>query len=258
MSHVLPPGEDVPLFEFDPNPTAVINPWQQASPGDLPGRAVACWFGDVVRERTAGLEPVFVINLEHSNQPVYVLSHRGEDVLFFNPGVGAPLAVSCFEIVLAHGVTKVIGCGAAGIVVPGFDPGHVIVPTGAVRDEGTSYHYAPAGAAVAPHPDAVAAIDAVLTERGVPHDRGLTWTTDGFFRETPEKVARRRDQGCLAVEMEAAAMFAAAAFRGATYGQLLYAGDDVSAEQWDHRDWDRQTSARDHLLELAFEAVVRL
>ncbi len=56
---------------------------------------------------------------------------------------------------------------------PGFDVGHVIVPTSAIRDEGTSYHYVPAGMEVAPHPDALEAIDATLAEAGVPHDRGL-------------------------------------------------------------------------------------
>ena len=78
------------------------------------------------------------------------------------------------------------------------------------------------------------------------------------FRETHAKVARRRDQGCLAVEMEAAAMFACAAFRGVTYGQLLYAGDDVSADEWDHRDWDQHQGVRDRLLDLALDAVIRL
>ena len=92
-----------------------------------------------------------------------------------------------------------------------------------MRDEGTSYHYAPADTQVRPHPRALTAIDDVLTEAGIPHDRGLTWTTDAFFRETTSKVARRREQGCITVEMEAAAMFAAAAFRGVVYGQLLYA-----------------------------------
>ena len=92
----------------------------------------------------------------------------------------------------------------------------------------------------------------------VPHDRGLVWTTDAFFRETPAKVARRREQGCLAVDMEVSAMFACAAFRGAAYAQLLYAGDDVSAAEWDHRHWEKQTGARDRLLDLALDAVVRL
>ena len=134
----------------------------------------------------------------------------------------------------------------------------MIIPTGAVRDEGTSYHYAPADAEVAPHPRALAAIDAVLTEAGVPHDRGLVWTTDAFFRETPAKVARRREQGCITVEMEASAMFACAAFRGAAYGQLLYAGDDVTAAEWDHRGWDEQHTVREHLLDLALDAAIRL
>ena len=109
-----------------------------------------------------------------------------------------------------------------------------------------------------PHPSAIAAIDEVLAEAGVPHDRGLTWTPDAFFRETPAKVARRREQGCITVEMEASAMFACAMFRGVVYGQLLYAGDDVSADEWDHRSWDHQTSARDRLLDLALDAVLRL
>lgn len=249
---------DYPILEFDPAVDAVIEPWAPARTRPLPERAVACWFGDVVKARTAHVEPAFSVALEHSDHAVYVIEHRGEPVALFNPGVGAPLAVSALELVIASGIDRIIGCGGAGIVVPGFDPGHVMVPTGAVRDEGTSYHYAPAGADALPHPAAVAAIDAVLTERGVPHDRGLTWTTDAFFRETPARVERRRQQGCLTVEMEASAMFTVAAFRNVVYGQLLYAGDDVSAQSWDHRDWNRQVNAREHLLDLALDAVLRL
>lgn len=249
---------DVPVLEFDPETAAVIEPWAPICDVVLPNRGVACWFGDVVRARTQHLTPAFSVALEHNAHDVFVIEHRGEAVVLFNPGVGAPLAVATLELVIASGITRIIGCGGAGIVVPGFDPGHVMVPTGAIRDEGTSYHYAPAGVDALPHPDAVAAIDAVLTERGVPHDRGLTWTTDAFFRETPARVERRRQQGCLTVEMEASAMFTVAAFRHAVYGQLLYAGDDVSAEAWDHRNWDGQVTAREHLLDLALDAVLRL
>jgi uridine phosphorylase len=189
---------------------------------------------------------------------VHVVRCRGVDVAVFNTPVGAPAAVAILESVIALGARKFIGCGGAGIVREGFDVGHVIVPTGAVRDEGTSHHYAHVDDAVVPHPDALVAIYTELTQAGVPHDRGLTWTTDAFFRETPAKVARRREQGCICVEMEASAMFAAAAFRGVTYGQLLYAGDDVSATEWDHRHWDSQTTARERLLDLAISAACRL
>jgi uridine phosphorylase len=248
----------LPLHEFDESTDAVINPWIHRPPLGFPTRAVMCWFGDVVRARTAGIEPIHNIPFEHGDHAICAIEHRGEQVALLSPGVGAPAAVTSLEIVMALGATQIIGCGGAGIVRPGFDVGHVIVPTGAIRDEGTSYHYAPADVQVAPHPRALAAIDDVLTEAGVPHDRGLTWTTDAFFRETVGKVARRRDQGCITVEMEASAMFAAAAFRGVVYGQLLYAGDDVSATEWDHRGWASHTSAREHLLDLALDAVIRL
>lgn len=249
---------DIALFEFDPSPEAVINPSIHRAPPLFPDRAVLCWFGDVVLARTNGIAPAHHIPFEHGDHPICVVQHHGVDVALVSPGVGAPAAVSTLEIVIALGATNIIGCGGAGIVRAGFDVGHVIVPTGAVRDDGTSYHYAPAGAEVRPHPRALAAIDATLSEGGVPHDHGLTWTTDAIFRETPAKVVRRREQGCITVEMEASAMFAAAAFRGAVYGQLLYAGDDVSATEWDHRNWAKQASARDRLLDLALDAVLRL
>jgi uridine phosphorylase len=229
-----------PLFEFDASPVAVINPSIHKPIDGFPERAVVTWFGDVFRRKFASQQPVYVIPFEHGPHPVYVMSYDGHDVAVVNTPVGAPAAVAIFESLIAIGARK------------------IIVPTGAVRDEGTSHHYAPVHAEVAPHPAALSAIDATLTDAGVPHDKGITWTTDAFFRETPAKVARRREQGCICVEMEVSAMFAAASFRGVTYGQLLYAGDDVSAHDWDHRNWDSQTSAREHLLGLAVNSVCRL
>lgn len=247
-----------PLFEFEESQTAVINPPMRRRVGNFPELAVACWFGDVQRKRFAGQDPIYRIPFEHGDHEVHVVEHLGKRIAVFNPGVGAPAAAGSLEDIIALGATKIIGCGGAGIVKQGFDVGHIIVPTGAVRDEGTSHHYQPVDVAVVPHPLAVEAIDAELSDAGVPHDKGLTWTTDAIFRETPEKVARRREQGCISVEMEASAMFAVAMFRGAVYGQLLYAGDDVSAQTWDHRHWEKQTSVRERVLELALNAVCRL
>jgi uridine phosphorylase len=142
--------------------------------------------------------------------------------------------------------------------------GHVIVPTSAVRDEGTSYHYLPPGREVSASPAAVAAITQTLEARHVPYILGKTWTTDAIFRETAGKVARRRAEGCLAVEMEAAAFFAVAQFRGVTFGQMLYGGDDVSGSEWDDRgewggcDWQGRQSVRERLFWLAAEACLAL
>jgi uridine phosphorylase len=126
-----------------------------------------------------------------------------------------------------------IAAGGAGVLVPGLVMGHVIVPTAAIRDEGTSYHYLSASREVAPTTDALEAIVATLDAHGVPHVTGKTWTTDGIYRETRDKVRRRVAEGCLTVEMEAAAFFAVAVaqFRGVSFGQMLYAGDDLSGRR---------------------------
>jgi len=137
--------------------------------------------------------------------------------------------------------------------VPGLALGHVVVPDAAVRDEGTSYHYLPPSREVAADPDAVATAVSVLERHGVPHIVGKTWSTDAPYRETVARIARRRAEGCVTVEMEAAAFMAVARHRGVRFAQYLYAGDDLSGEAWDHRSW-QTTSARRTLFELAVEA----
>ncbi len=248
----------LPLHEFDPNPIAVINPAHDRRSVVLPRVGVLCWFGDVVRERMVEQEVVYNIQFEHGPHPVVVIEHNGVEVALACPGVGAPIAAGSLEMFIAHGCTTVVGVGGAGVIRPGFDVGHVVIPIAAIRDEGTSYHYASHDDDVAPHQDVVAALHAELTAQGVPFEEAMTWTTDAFYRETEAKVRRRREQGCLTVEMEASALFAVAAFRGARYGQVLYCGDDLSAGSWDHRDWHRQTSVREHLLDIALGAAIRL
>jgi purine-nucleoside phosphorylase len=98
----------------------------------------------------------------------------------------------------------------------------------------------------------------VLDQHAVPYIVGKTWTTDAFYRETPGKVARRREEGCLTVEMEAAAFFAVARFRDVDFGQILYGGDDVSGEAWDTRRWNQRSSVREELFWLSVEACLAL
>src|SRR4029079_18210299 len=137
------------------------------------------------------------------------------------------LAATFLEELIALGCTRFIACGGAGALDRDRAVGHIIVPTAAVRDEGPSYHYRPAGREVVPSPAALAAIEATLRARNIDYRRAKTWTTDAPYRETRAKVARRREEGCATVEMEAAALFAVAQMRGVDFGQLLYAGDDV-------------------------------
>jgi uridine phosphorylase len=133
----------------------------------------------------------------------------------------------------------------------------VVVPDAAVRDEGTSYHYLPPAREVETDPVDLAAAVSVLERSGVPHRVGKTWSTDAPYRETEARVARRRAEGCITVEMETAAFLAVARHRGVRFAQYLYAGDDLSGEAWDHRSW-QTSSARRSLFDLALEAAALL
>jgi uridine phosphorylase len=169
------------------------------------------------------------------------------------------MAAFFLEELIALGCTTFVACGGAGVLDREIAVGHLVVPTAAIRDEGTSYHYLPPGREVEPDAAALAAIERTLSRHNVAYHRAKTWTTDGLYRETPAKVQRRRAEGCATVEMEAAALFAVAQFRDVPLAQILYGGDDVSGlGDWDHRAWDRQGDLREALCWLAAEAVLEV
>ena len=89
------------------------------------------------------------------------------------------------------------------------------------------------GAQVELDPESVDACRGALDGLGVPYVEGKTWTTDAFFRETRGKAARRREQGCVSVEMECASLAAVAQFRGVRFAQFFYATDTVDDGGWD-------------------------
>jgi len=195
---------------------------------------------------------------EHGTHPIWELDHLQERVAFFQPGVGAPLAALFLEEAIDYGCRALVACGGAGALDAGLAVGHPVVVSAAVRDEGTSYHYLAPSRTVETAPEIVAAIETVVARAGVPFTTGLTWSTDAVYRETKHKTALRRLEGCITVEMEAAALLAVARFRGVSLGQLLYAGDSLAGDAWDHRDWVQAHDAREALFWLAMDAVTAL
>jgi uridine phosphorylase len=249
-----------PILEFDSDPGAVIEPHMVRRRLDVPIRAVPCFFSDVVQRVCVDAERQVLTQLQsaHGVHPVYLVEWEGERVAVYHPGVGAPLAGMFLEEMIATGCRIFVAVGGAGGLVPELTVGHVVLPTSAVRDEGTSYHYLPAGRGVGPDPLALTAIERVLGARHVPYLTGKSWTTDAPYRETKGKVGRRVAEGCLAVDMEAAALFAIARFRGARLAVMLAAADDLSQEQWDDRGFIPDTSVRERLFWLAVEACISI
>lgn len=248
---------EIPLLEFDPERNAIINPHHiMQSREDFPRCAVICFFNDVLNElrQRDKARQIGYLTSEQGPNPILSAEFEGRPVAIVHPGIGAPMAAVVLEEIIALGGQRVVACGGAGVLDPEVAVGHLVVPTSAVRDEGTSYHYLPASREVEPSPEMVAAIERTLRRRNVDYRLAKTWTTDAIYRETRAKVELRRIEGCATVEMEAAALFAVGQFRGVPVGQILYGGDDVSGfGDWDPRGWDKH-SIREQLFWLAVES----
>jgi uridine phosphorylase len=249
-----------PILEFDPAREALIEPSRLIKPRDVPEHCVICFFHDVIEQVVAEQHAQVVVEGHWEDGPhrIYEITYRDRRLAFLHPGVGGPIAAGLLEEAIAYGCRKFIVCGGCGVLEKDIAVGHLIVVSSAVRDEGTSYHYLPPGREVQADRSGVEALEETLQRQNVPYLIGKTWTTDAPYRETINKVTARKNEGCLAVEMEAASLMAVAQFRGVTLGQVLYGGDDLSGSEWDNRAWQSRRDIRQNLFWLAAEACLDL
>jgi uridine phosphorylase len=154
--------------------------------------------------------------------------------------VGASFAVLIAEQLFASGCRLLVSLTSAGQIVAAGRPPYFVVIDRALRDEGTSYHYAPPSEFAAADPALVEKAAKVLAQGGLHGFVGASWTTDAPFRETAQAIEAARSKGILAVEMEAAALYTFARAAGVqvlclahvtnTMGQ---AGDDFEKGEAD-------------------------
>jgi uridine phosphorylase len=137
----------------------------------------------------------------------------GETVGIVGCVVGAPFAVLVAEELFACGCRLLISLTSAGQIVPAGAPPYFVLIDRALRDEGTSYHYAAPSEFAEADPALIAAAKDALKHAGLRAIAGTSWTTDAPFRETAAAIASARAKGALAVEMEAAALYAFASAR---------------------------------------------
>lgn len=141
----------------------------------------------------------------------------GRDIGAVACAVGAPFAVLVAEQMFASGCRRLVSLTSAGRIAPDLAPPCFILIDRALRDEGTSLHYLPASDWCEAPAALLAALDGLcgVGPAGLPPlRRGASWTTDAPFRETEAAIEAARARGVLAVEMEAAGLYAFAAARG--------------------------------------------
>ncbi|MEJ2038525.1 MAG: nucleoside phosphorylase [Desulfosarcinaceae bacterium] len=158
---------------------------------------------------------------------------QAERPCLVGPLMGAPYAVMILEILRAWGVRKVLFFGWCGSIDPVFRIGDIVIPTSALIDEGTSLHYRKTREAEV-HPDRslCAALQADLDDNGVDYKTGRVWTTDGIFRETPNKIEAFQRKGANVVEMELSAIYSLAAFHDMAAAALLAVSDELFTLTW--------------------------
>lgn len=174
------------------------------------------------------------------------------EVGFARLPIGAPVVAVVLEELAALGVEIVVAVGAAGALSDQLAPGDIVLCSAALRDEGTSHHYAPPGRWA--HPDAtlLAELGSALADAAVGPTVGPTWTTDAPYRETVEEIAAYRGEGVLTVDMEASAMFAVASCLGVKAASVFCVSDVLNGPTWEPHFGRKQV---DEALWKVFEVV---
>ena len=262
-------NQDIAITEYDPDPSAVIDPVKiLAEYPRVPKVFVSCFalasFERLLKfiEDESGTAPVQIGVIKAANHytPIYRGIYQGQEIGFVCAYIGAPACVGMCEELFAMGAETVILYGNCGVLDRAIDDVAIILPTSAVRDEGTSFHYVPFSREIDLNTDYGSLFENMLIDLKIPYHKGKTWTTDAMYRETEEKVRRRKAEGCICVEMEASAMAALAKMGGKKVLQFFYAGDNLDTPVWDERSLSQHVKLdeKDKVGLIALEAALRI
>lgn len=241
---------------------AFINPSDTVAriPG-FPKICVSTYSEKIIKHFAAldGVEVIAYLYTANGRIPIYKIIYGGREIAFYMSPVGAPACVSCFEEAAAMGAEKFVFFGCCGILDDEAAKDRIIVPTGAVRDEGTSYHYLLPDKEIRPDSHSAKILKDCLEASGYPYVCGRIWTTDAIYRETPPQIKARKDEGCIAVDMEYSALLAAARFRDLPFVQFFFGADSLDNPTWQPRDLtDYGLSGADKYMVLAFECALAM
>ena len=250
---------EIPILEYDTDSRAVIMPDHEGRDVRLPEAAVLAFVPSETIDRFAAEHGGRIVSEFLSvtkTYPLWVIEYRGKEISLVQAPVGAPASAQILDWLIAYGAKKIISGGSCGALCD-YKEGVFLVPKRALRDEGTSYHYAAPSRFIDVSDEARRAIEKALADRGIKYAEVTTWSTDGFYRETKALTEYRKAEGCSVVEMECSALAACAKMRGALWGEILFTADTLAdTDNYDARDFG--ASAVDAVLELCCDAALNV
>ncbi len=231
---------------FDPNTEEIIKVWRNENARKVDA-CILTFSNEILQSVLERFDCEKIGDLYSSNgaNPVYGFTCEGKEFAVYMSCVGAPGCVADLEDTMSLIRTdKYVVFGGSGCLNKEIARGKVMVPTEAYRDEGTSYHYAPASDYIPVKNSGTVA--AFMEQAGIPYICGKTWTTDAVHRETRGNFEKRKSEGCISVEMECAAVQAMCDFRGLNAYFFFTSGDLLDAPEWDARRGKNQKKDTQH------------
>jgi len=251
------------LEEFDFDKEAIISPFHFIEPVEgMPKVAVTCFVYKTFERMVELLKGEKIAQTGNANGkwPIYKAVYKGKEIALYMTDMGAAGAGGQLEETFATGIEKIVVFGECGVLDSSIEDCSIIIPDSAVRDEGLSYHYAPPADEIPVNPKYMQEFIKLLDEVKCPYRIGKVWTTDAFYRETKAKMQKRKEQGCICVDMECSALAAVAQFREKDLFQFFITADCLEGEEWDRRSLgaDVKFEEKDYATHLALEMAVRI
>lgn len=217
------------MIVFDSDKEAVFGPFDLK----LDARPTKCllifddeiWEGYVLPNKNLEVLPVTNAFGRIFNAYRYI-EINGEKILLVYPPAGASASVCEMELLIASGINKIVAFGTCGRLNKNIAKNTIILPVGAYREEGTSYHYLPDTDEIDVDKKALEIAEQVFKEHNFVYEKGKIWTTDAVYRETKGKVELMQKRGCIGVDMELSALLALAKYRNVKFIEFLI-GDDA-------------------------------
>ena len=251
------------LEEFDEEKIAKINPtdYEKVVP-NFPKIGITCFSNDLINKYAEIFNGKIISTLKTANGiiPIYEIIYQKEPYVLFMSRVGAAACVVSYEEVLAKGLEKLIMFGTCGVLDSKIKDLAIVIPNSAIRDEGTSYHYVSASNEVLVNEHYQDEFIKILEEHNISWVNGKVWTTDAPYRETANKILKRKKQGCICVDMECSAMSAVANFRNKELFQFFYAADNLDNVIWEERSLDNESrlEEKEKIIYLALELAKKM
>ena len=246
------------IASFDNKTMAMISPEDIVSACDVRlNTCITMWQHKISKELLEQdlVEEITRISSGNGPKPVYRV--KGTNIAVYESPVGGPMTVGMLENVRAAlGIKNILAFGICGVLTE-LEEGKCILPTYAYRDEGTSYHYCPASDYM--HIKNCDKLAELFDRLGVGYVKGKTWTTDAMYRETVGNRDLRVAEGCIAVDMECAALQAVCDFRGMELYQFFYGADSLAGSEWNaHILGNYEISKRMKFFHLALELAKKI